>query len=107
MELNDDSIDDEVAIFALVDTIKKLLEKLREKVKCSLDALGEIIGEGELRNVYKKFRADVESILRNDALECLKIRGAIEKLKWAKILIEYTQYRYVQFIRFEILDTYF
>lgn len=85
MELHDELNDDEIAQFALGDTIRKVLEKLREKVKCSIDALGDIIGEGELRNVYKKFRADVESILRNDALECLKVHGAIEKLKWVKI----------------------
>lgn len=74
-------MDDEVASLALLDTIKKALEKLQKKVTCSLDAVGGVIGEGQLRHVYKKFRADVESILKNDALQCLKVSGPIEKLK--------------------------
>lgn len=81
-ELNDESTDDDVVTFDLIDTIKKVMEKLREKVNCSLNAVGSIIAEGELRNVYERFRSDVENTLKNGVKKCLEADGAIGKLKY-------------------------
>lgn len=80
-EEEEESMDDDVVTFDLIDTIKKLIKKLQERVKCSIDAVGEIIGDGELKNVYKKFRSDIENLLKNDAKQCLETKGVIEKLK--------------------------
>lgn len=83
MEISDDSFEenDVEATFSLVDTVKKMLEQLVEKVKCSMDAVEAVIGEGALRSVFKQFRYDVESLLKNDAKQCLHADGLIEKLK--------------------------
>lgn len=79
--MNEEPMDDDVVTFDLAETIKKLIEQLKQRIKCSLTALEDIIGEGELRGVYKKFRADLKALLKNDAKQCLEVRGVIEKLK--------------------------
>lgn len=68
--------------FDLIGSIAKMLNALIEKVKCTLDVIGDLIGDGELRNVYKKFRADVEAILQNDVQQCKQTKGLLAKIKW-------------------------
>lgn len=80
-ELDEEPMDDDVVTFDLAETIKKLVEQLKQRIKCSLTAVEEIVGEGELRGVYKKFRADLESLLKSDAKQCLEVKDVIEKLK--------------------------
>lgn len=81
-ELNEEeSMDDEVETFELIDTIQNMIEKLRETVKCSITSVQAIIGDGELKNVFLKFRFDVESLLKNDVNQCLKSDGILGKLK--------------------------
>lgn len=72
---------DEHVTFDLVDLVKTVIEQIRKKINCTLEKIGNIIGDGELRHVYQKFRSDVESLLKNDALKCLYVNGTIEKLK--------------------------
>lgn len=67
--------------YDIIDAITKMVNSLIEKVKCTLDVIDDIIGDGELRNVYKKFRADVEAILKNDVKQCTQTEGLIAKLK--------------------------
>lgn len=80
-ELSEESMNDDVVTFDLAETIKKLIEQLKKRIKCSITAVEEIIGEGELRGVYQKFRADLESLLKTDAKQCLEVADVIEKLK--------------------------
>lgn len=80
-ELNEELVNDDVVTFDLAESIKKLIEQLKQRIKCSLTAVEGIVGEGELRGVYKKFRADLEALLKNDAKHCLEVKGVIEKLK--------------------------
>lgn len=80
------SIDNELTLFdeesfGLIDIVTKILNSIIEKTKCTLDIIDKIIGNGELRNVYKKFRADVMAILKNDVKQCAQTKGLIEKLK--------------------------
>lgn len=81
LTLNDESMDDEIVPFDLAETIKNLIEQLKKRIKCSINAVEKIIGDGELRGVYKKFRVNLESLLKNDAKQCLVVKGVIEKLK--------------------------
>lgn len=67
--------------FGLIDIMTKLLNSMIEKAKCTLDVIGKIVGDGELWNVYKKFRDDVSEILKNDVKQCMQTKGLIEKLK--------------------------
>lgn len=71
----------DVESFGVIDVITKVLNSLIEKSKCTLDVVGKIVGKGELRNVYKKIRADVEAIVNNDAKKCAQTKGMIVKLK--------------------------
>lgn len=87
LELNDESMDDEVEAFDLAATIKRVLEELKKRIKCSIHAVEAIIGDGELKGVFAKFRADLESLLKNDAKQCVKTKGVLEKMKWVSIWI--------------------
>lgn len=64
-----------------IDFVTKALSSIIEKTKCTLDALEKLIGEGKLRTIYKKFRADVDVILRNDVIKCMDTKGLIERVK--------------------------
>lgn len=77
---------EEVAIynemtFGITDSITNLLNELIEKTKCALDAIEDLLEEGELKNVYKKLRTDVEAILKEDVKQCAQTKGVVEKLK--------------------------
>lgn len=65
----------------ITDAASKLLVALIEKIKCALNAMEDLLEEGELRNVYKKFRTDVEAILKNDVDQCKQTEGLVQKLK--------------------------
>lgn len=67
--------------FGLTDIVGNLYDALIRKTKCTLDAMEDIVGEGELRHVYKKLRTDVEAILMNDVKECARTNGLIGKTK--------------------------
>lgn len=67
--------------YDISDKVAEMLQALIKKVKCTLNAMEDLLAEGELRNVYKKYRADVESILTNDVKKCLSAEGLVGKLK--------------------------
>lgn len=67
--------------FDAIDGVTKWWNSIIEKTKCTLDAVGDLIGKGELRTIYKKFRADVDVILRNDVKKCMDTKGLIERVK--------------------------
>lgn len=74
--------DDTLSVFDLpTDAAAKVLNALIETVKCGLDVLDEILNEGELGSVYKKFRSEVEAILKDDVKQCLQTEKLVEKLK--------------------------
>lgn len=79
-------IDDEFMLFdeesfGLIDIVTKALNLMIEKTKCTLDAVGKLVGEGELKTIYMKFRADVDAILQNDVKKCMDTKGLIERIK--------------------------
>lgn len=83
-ELDEDEsieLDDEVVTFDLIERIKTLIKKLQEKVKCTVNAVETIIGEGQLRNVYQQFHSDVKNLLKYEGKHCLETEGVSEKLK--------------------------
>lgn len=71
----------DVESFDVIDAITKVLNSLIEKTKCTLDVIGNSVGNGELNNIYKKFRADVDAIVNDDAKKCTLTKGTIEKIK--------------------------
>lgn len=73
------SFDEET--YNIVDTITGAFEKLVRQVKCSVNAIEEIVGEGELKKVFDEFKANLESVLHHDMQECGKAEGLLEKLK--------------------------
>lgn len=68
-------------MFGLIDIVAEFINSMIEKAKCTLDVIGKIAGNTELWNVYKKFRDDVMSILKNDVKQCASTKGLIEKMK--------------------------
>lgn len=52
-----------------------------EKVKCALNAITELIVNGELKTDFEKLRLAVEEILENDMKECAQAEGLLEKFK--------------------------
>lgn len=71
--------DDEA--FNLVDDVRKVFEDLLDKAKCSLNAIGEVIGESELKSTYEGFRTAVQTALHNGVEQCAQTEGLLEKLK--------------------------
>lgn len=67
--------------FGITDSVTALLNALIEKTKCALDAIEDLLEEGELKNVYKKLRADVEAILKEDVKQCAQTSGLVAQLK--------------------------
>lgn len=67
--------------FSLVDDVTKVFEDLLEKVKCSLDAVGEVIGESDLKPKYEGFKFNVKSILQNGVEQCAETEGLLQKLQ--------------------------
>lgn len=80
-----ESMDDDVVTFDLADTVKKVIEELKQRIKCSITAIEGIVSEGQLRSVYQKFRADLESLLKTDAKQCLETSRVTDKLKWVNV----------------------
>lgn len=79
-------IDDKVNFVGdTIDNGTHILNSLIEKTKCSLDVIGYVIGGGELSPTYKKFRANVETILKDDVNECVQTRNAMKKFKWVEL----------------------
>lgn len=90
-EINIFALDDEIAepasfidedlTFGLVGAITKRLRQLVAKVKCAVRVTGEVIGEGELKKVFLKFRDDVTSLLKNDVKNCIQTKGLKAKIE--------------------------
>lgn len=81
MDLSDQLINIESDVtYGLGDELDKVIKEIQMKLKCSVDAIGTIINDGELRPVYQKFRHDVESVLTNEAKGCLEIKHRLVKL---------------------------
>lgn len=79
-EMFESSIDDELT-FGLVDAIKKNFQEMVKNIQCSVGVIGEVIGEGELKNVYEDFMYNVTKLLRTDVPKCAKTKGLTGKLK--------------------------
>lgn len=75
------SIIEEDLTFGLVGAITKKLRQLVAKVKCAVRVTGEVIGEGDLKKVFLKFRADITSILKVDVKNCIKAKGLKAKIE--------------------------
>lgn len=73
-------IDDDLT-FGLVDAIKKKFYEMVNTIRCSVGVIGEVIGEGELKNVYENFKYNVTELLRTDVQQCAKAKGLTRKLK--------------------------
>lgn len=67
--------------FGLIDILTKFFNSMIEKTKCTWDVFGKLIGEGKLRNIYKKFRKDVEALYKSDVKKCMETEGVIERIK--------------------------
>lgn len=67
--------------FGITDAVTNVLNSLIEKTKCTLDVIQDVIGDDELGNVFKKFKSDVESTLKNDVKGCVHADGLIAKFK--------------------------
>jgi len=99
-ELNEvELMHEDLVTFDLADTVKKVIEELRKRIKCSINGIEEIVGEGELRSVYQKFRADLESLLKTDAKQCLEANGVVNKLKCALSVTQKLNKIYANLIR--------
>lgn len=96
-EASELSIHDAMA-FGLSDTISKVVEALKKKVKCSLNAVGELLAESDLLDTFLELKQDVESLLQNDLKNCLQADGLLAKLKYAKLLNANDLYRFYLFI---------
>lgn len=73
-------IDDELT-FGLVDIIQKKFQEMANKVRCIIGIVGQVIGEGELKNVYDDFKYDVKELLHTDVQQCVETKGLTTKLK--------------------------
>lgn len=83
--MNDDeatelSIYDEMT-FGLTDTITKVYQALLKKAKCSLNAIGKLLAESDLLDLFVELKQNVEELLQNDVQKCLKTDGLTAKLK--------------------------
>lgn len=78
---NELTLFDEEESFGVIDIVTQVLNNIIEKAKCTLDVIDKLIGAGELRGVYRKFRKDVEAILMNDVKKCMETKGVLEKIK--------------------------
>lgn len=71
--------------FGIIDAVKGLFVKgfnsYIKRTDCSLDLIGNIVGEGEFKNEYKKYRVDVEKILNGEAKQCVHVNPQTE---WPK-----------------------
>lgn len=67
--------------FNLVDDVTKVFEDLLDKVKCSLHAVGKVIGESELKSEYEEFKTAVKTVLHSGVEQCAQTKGLLEKLK--------------------------
>ena len=69
----------------IADAVTKVLNSLIEKTKCTLDVIQEVIDEtkdgGQLGSVYKKYRADIEAVLKAGVEQCKQENGLTQKLK--------------------------
>lgn len=82
---NDDSFESTIDVdeltFGLVDTITKKFEELVHKIRCSVGVIGEVIGDGDLKNVFEEFKNDVMEFLKADITQCAQAKGLTGKLK--------------------------
>lgn len=67
--------------FGVVDTITKTIGNLVKKIRCSLSIIGQVIGEGELTNVFEDFKDEVLEFLKTDIHQCMKAESLSGKLK--------------------------
>lgn len=73
--------DDDELPFGLVDTIKKKFHKIVNRIRCAVGVIGEVIGDGELKNVFEDFKHNVTQLLNTDVRQCAKTKGLTGKLK--------------------------
>lgn len=83
LAFDDDELtfDDEELTFGLVGTITKKLRQLVDKIKCAVRVTGEVIGEGDLKKVFLKFRDDITALLKNDVKGCIQTKGLKAKIE--------------------------
>lgn len=81
MTFDDDELTFDDEEFGLVDRITKKFRQLVEKIKCAVRVTGEVIGEGDLKSVFVKFRNDVAALMKNDVKSCLQTKGLKAKIK--------------------------
>lgn len=72
--------DDEVVVYDAADVIKKVIQVVVEKVKCSLNSIQGLIKDAELKKVFEDLKSAVEDILQNDLQKCAEAEGLKEKL---------------------------
>lgn len=56
--------------FGIIDSITKSLDDFFKKVTCSLDVIGDVVKETDFKKDYEKFKAAVESVIRNEWQMC-------------------------------------
>lgn len=61
--------------------MNKVIKGYLQKVKCAFDVTGKIITNGELKEIFEKFRSEATDILENDMKECVQAEGLLEKFK--------------------------
>lgn len=75
--------------FGVTDTITKKIEELVHKIRCAVGIIGEVIGEGELRNVFEDFKNEIKAFLITDIQQCIQTEGLTGKLKQVDFTIFY------------------
>lgn len=79
-ELLESPNDDELT-FSPLDIIQKKIQEIVNKVRCTVGIVGEVIGDGELKNIYDDFKYNVNELLHSDVQQCVKTKDLTAKLK--------------------------
>lgn len=79
-EISELSIYDEMT-FGLTDAIQQLIQALVKKAKCTLNAIGKILAESDLLDIFMELKQNVQDVLQKDVKKCLATDGLQAKLK--------------------------
>lgn len=58
------------------------LDELLKLYECSRDVIGGVIGEGELKPLYEKYKHEFDVVLQNDLVKCGEIEDIAERAKF-------------------------
>lgn len=71
-------------------SIVDITKKLKEKIVCAIDVIGNVAKGSDLEKKYVEFKAAINAVLTKDLKGCVQAEGVKGKLRYVACVVCYT-----------------